>query len=82
MTPPSAPEGAPLGPALRASGNVRAEIARAAVNPRLVREAIGMSRTTWRRRMKEPGDWRLGELRKIADHLGIPIERLANGGER
>lgn len=81
MTEP-APTGAPPGDALHASANVRAEIARANVNPRLVREAIDMSRTTWHRRMREPGDWRMSELRKIADYLGIPIQRLANGVDR
>jgi hypothetical protein len=81
MTEP-APSGAPPSGTVHASANVRAEIARAGVNPRLVREALQMSRTTWHRRMRKPGDWRMGELRKIADHLGIPIERLANGVDR
>ena len=81
MTPTDAPSGAPPGPALRASANVRAEIARAGANPREVREAVGLSRTTWRRRLAQPGTWRLGELQKIATFLDIPIKRLANGGE-
>lgn len=68
-------------PRLHASDNVRAESARRGFSFKKVREAIDMSRSTWDRRMAEPGSWRLGELDGIARYLGVPIDRLADGNQ-
>lgn len=62
------------------SGRVRAEIERAGLSQAKVMFQIDMSSTTWDRRMKTPGEWRMRELDAIASVLGIPVERLLVGG--
>lgn len=59
------------------SANVRAEVARAGRTQGAVAEEIGMTRSQWDRRMSGAVDWRAFELDRIADVLGVPLERLA-----
>jgi transcriptional regulator with XRE-family HTH domain len=60
------------------SANVRAEVARSGSTQGEVAEAIGMTRSQWDRRMANAVDWRAFELHRIADVLGVPIERLTS----
>jgi hypothetical protein len=69
-------------PALNASTNVRAECARRGRTHREVQKALGMARSTWDRRMREPRTWRLGELAAIARFLDVPLDRIADGIDR
>ena len=43
--------------------------------------AARVSRATYYSRLRDPGQFRLCELRGIAEKLHIPVERLAGGKE-
>lgn len=58
------------------SANVRAEVARARRRAPDVAASIGMSYSTWTRRMTHPGGWRVAELCHIATELGIDPRQL------
>ena len=64
---------------LHATSNVRAESARIGMSIRELCRRIGMARSTWSRRLHDPGSWRLSELEAVARELGVPIDRLADG---
>lgn len=58
------------------SANVRAEVARSELTQGQVADHVGLSRSQWERRMSGKTDWRAVELDRIAQVLGIPLERL------
>jgi hypothetical protein len=59
--------------------NVRAELARAGRSPTEARNHLEMSATTWTTRMAAPGTWRLQELERLAEWLGVNTSELVAG---
>ena len=59
--------------------NIRAELARAGRNIGQAQDATGIRPSTWDARMREPGYWRLKELEKLADWLGVDVTVLLRG---
>jgi transcriptional regulator with XRE-family HTH domain len=57
------------------SANLRAELARAGMTQQDVAELIGTwaPDVSWRMKTRR---WRPGDLEKIAEHLGVPLEVL------
>lgn len=41
-----------------------------------VRQAAGITQSTWYHRMAHPDTWRLGELRRVAEALDVPLASL------
>ena len=56
--------------------DLRAEIARRGRSQASVYRAIGWSDGKWKRRLDNPDTWTLGELRQVAQELGIPVRQL------
>ena len=56
--------------------NIRAEVARSGMRQTHVASAIGMSESTWHRRMSGGTDWTGPELLGIARALSIPTSSL------
>lgn len=63
------------------SQNIRAELARAGITQERMAEILGLSRAAWGRRLKGDVDWRLAELLRIADKLGVPLSRLTRNNK-
>lgn len=59
-----------------ASDLIRAEVGKADRRQTEVATAVGLSWPQWQRRISGSVPWRLGELRAIADELGVPLDRL------
>jgi len=55
---------------------IRIEMARARMTGTKTAQRAGIAYSTWRRRMDNPKTWRIGELRKVAAALDIPLSRL------
>jgi hypothetical protein len=59
---------------------IRAELHRRRGTEDAAAQAIGFSRSQWQARMEQPGRWRLGELSRVAELLGMSLEDLVAGG--
>ena len=60
--------------------SIRAEIARADTSGVKVAAGIGMPHRTWVERMAGRVPFSAEEIVRIAEHLGVPTERLLGGG--
>lgn len=60
----------------RLAAEVRAETARRGLKHRVIAEAIGISAAQVSQRMNGAIEWRLSELKTVADLLGVPISAL------
>lgn len=60
---------------------LRAELARAGVEQKQVAAWLGVVPATVTKRMRGDVEWRLSELRIIADNLGVPVSRLVDDRE-
>jgi transcriptional regulator with XRE-family HTH domain len=58
------------------SANIRAELGRQRRHGTKVADAIGMSRSAWRKRMEGIVAWRAEEIQRVAAELGVPVSRL------
>lgn len=56
--------------------NIRVEIARQDITVLALCDALGMSQPTFHRRMRFPGEWRYGELVRLAAILRVPVRTL------
>lgn len=56
--------------------NIRAEAARYGRSQSRVASDVGMSWSTWQRRMDDPRSFTIGELAAIAEALGVPLEHI------
>jgi hypothetical protein len=61
------------------NANIRAELARAGRTAREAQRGTGIPSSTWDSRMAEPGYWRLRELQRLAEWLGIDASVLVRG---
>lgn len=58
------------------SANVRAEAARRGVSQSELADRVGMSWSTWQRRMRRPDLWTVAEVRAVADALDVDPDLL------
>lgn len=58
------------------AANVRAELARGKHQQRQVAALLGLSRMAIHRRLTGETSFRIDELSKIADHIGVPLATL------
>lgn len=61
---------------------IRAEVARQRTTGTKVAHAADISRTTWQRRMDDPDGWRVGELTRVAEVLGLPGDTWTGAATR
>lgn len=54
-------------------GEIRAQLARARISQEVACDAAGLPRTTYYQRVRQPGSWRVRELRELADQAGADL---------
>lgn len=62
------------------SANLRAELTRANMTQREVADLLGTYQSDVSNRLMT-GRWRPGDLEKLADHLGVPVETIREDAE-
>jgi hypothetical protein len=68
------------GPAV--SARIRRAIRRAGRAQTGVATMSGLSWPQWQRRMRGDVGWRVDEVQRIAEHLGVPLADLIEGSEK
>jgi transcriptional regulator with XRE-family HTH domain len=66
----------------RVAASVRAEAARRRLTTRELADVVGVSTATMQRRLRAELEFPVSELARLAEHLGVPIERLVGTEER
>jgi len=68
------------GPAV--SKRIKSAVGRAGRAQTGVATMCGLSWPQWQRRMRGDVGWRLDEVQRIAEHLGVPLTELTEGGSK
>lgn len=64
------------------AAQVRAEISRQMKPQRELVELLGISQAQVSERVRGDVEWRISELVKVADYLGLPVTAFVPGAER